>query len=79
MVAIGTPRMGPRGQPLFAAPLPGFSFKRHGDGCRFTEGEQCKHGTLRIFGGETLLSGVRHDGARLDVHNPRWCQQTKAG
>ena len=113
------------------ARFPGFSFKAHGDGWRFTEGEHWKHGTLRLsgighiacrgqarqggrvcasdimhrdgewflsltleiqqvkrvrtgnvaialdWGVETLLSGVRHDGTRYDVANPRWYQTDK--
>jgi len=113
------------------ARFPGFSFKKHGDGWRFSAGEHWKHGTLRIsgvghiacrgrarqggrvcasdilhrdgewflsltleieqvervrtghaaialdWGVETLLSGIRHDGARLDVQNPRWYQADK--
>ena len=113
------------------ARFPGFSFKTHGDGWRFTEGERWKHGTLRLsgighiacrgqarqggrvcasdilhrdgewflsltleiqkvervrtgdaaialdWGVETLLSGVRHDGTRYDVANPRWYQTDK--
>ena len=111
--------------------FPGFSFKKHGDGWRFSEGEKWKHGSLRIsgvgqlacrgkarqggrvcasdilhrdgqwflsltleiakverertgnsaialdWGVETLLSGVRHDGSRYDVPNPRWSQRDK--
>ena len=113
------------------ARFPGFSFKTHGDGWRFTEGEKWKHGTLRLsgvghiacrgkarqggrvcasdilhrdgqwflsltleierverirtgnaaialdWGVETLMSGVRHDGTRYDVQNPRWYQGDK--
>ena len=113
------------------ARFPGFSFKSHGDGWRFTQGENWKHGRLRLsgvgniacrgqarqggrvcaseilhregewflsltleiecierartgdaalaldWGVETLLSGVRHDGARHDVPNPRWHQASK--
>ena len=109
----------------------GFSFKSHGDGWRFTEGENWKHGSLRLsgvghiacrgkarqggrvcaseilhregewllsltleiekvdrvrtgnaaialdWGVQTLLSGVRHDGSRHDVQNPRWYQSEK--
>ena len=111
--------------------FPGFSFKTHGDGWRFSEGEKWKHGSLRLsgvghiacrgkarqggrvcasdilhrdgqwflsltleierverirtgdaaialdWGVGTLLSGIRHDGARYDVQNPRWYQSDK--
>lgn len=113
------------------ARFPGFSFKSHGDGWRFAEGDKWKHGTLRLsgvghiacrgkarqggrvcasdilhrdgewflsltleiqkvervrtgdaaialdWGVETLLSGVRHDGTRYDVPNPRWHRNDK--
>ena len=35
-------------------------------------------GNCAGLGVETLLSGVRHDGTRLDLHNPRWYQSDKA-
>jgi len=113
------------------ARFPGFSYKSHGDGWKFTPGKEWRHGSLRLsgvghiacrgkarqggevcasdilyrngewflsltveikdvqrartshaavaldWGVETLLSGVRHDGTRLDVSNPRWYQTDK--
>lgn len=111
--------------------FPGFSFKSHGDGWRFSPGKDWRHGTLRIagvghvtcrgkarqggricasdllhrdgawflsltlepaeivrertgnaavaldWGTESLLSGVRDDGRRVKMKNPRWHRQDK--
>jgi len=46
--------------------FPGFSFKSHGDGWKFTPGEKWKHGTLRISGvGHVACRGVARQGGRV--------------
>lgn len=46
--------------------FPGFSFKKHGDGWRYTPGEQWKHGTLRISGiGHISCRGKARQGGRI--------------
>ena len=46
--------------------FPGFSFKSHGDGWKFTPGAKWKHGTLRISGvGHVSCRGQARQGGRI--------------
>lgn len=48
------------------ARFPGFSFKSHGDGWRFTPGKNWKHGRLRIAGvGHIACRGKARQGGRI--------------
>ena len=48
------------------ARFPGFSFKSHGDGWRFTPGKNWKHGSLRLSGvGHVTCRGNARQGGRI--------------
>ena len=48
------------------ARFPGFSFKSHGDGWRFTPGKNWKHGSLRLSGvGHVTCRGKARQGGRI--------------